>query len=464
MCGLFGVVVTTTKADRRHALALRTLAHFNQKRGSHSYGLWNSKGLLLKQAKDIKSHGLEHVLEIGKTMTKQNDWVMGHTRQATSGAVEDDNAHPFVMDGITLAHNGVVTVDGYTDKDHPVDSARILMASLNHGWVKGMSKVSGSCGLIVTAEEDVYLYRHNQTLCYAQTSWGLLVSSDIDHLRETNWLMGESPWDIYTPDVDKFFNLKQSEYTMDAPCAAYKSTKGYSYGEGYEGDRWPWADDDRYSRKAGSSVKRLTVADTNKAKAIANKLAKAKGTENFVEILRSLSVEDKRKLGDLYHDYIDEEGYPTKDGKPRPWSSDLSGNIIHQGCNTYRYYSDAMTFHGTLMWDTRDKCLWLIDAIEMATLRNMYKGNAGDLDNIANGYYPQGYLLHVLEIMLTAGICQAPSNEESDDAIVGPLATEADPPNVETLVTYNVKDTQPLPVVISDASTTAGPIALPMDL
>lgn len=448
MCGLFGVVVMTDKADRRHAAALRALAFFNKNRGTHSYGLWNNKQQVLKEAKNVMEHGQAHLNTMAKSMKAKGDWVMGHTRQATTGGITDQNAHPFGGEngGAILAHNGVVTVDGYDEKDHAVDSARILIAAAKEGWEKAMSKTQGSCGLIVTDESDIFLYRHSQTLSFARTSWGVLISSDLDHLKNLAFLFGESVWEYFTPKEEHFYNLLKDEYTLHAPCKTYAPVKYQPKGnsKGYpEGEERTVPS---YHRGAATS---LTSQERMAAVALYQDL---KGCSSIADMIQSFDVltqYERRLLGDLFK--VNEH---TSNLLHNRWVSDLSGDTI-----PYTYLSDhsiAKAFFGSLFWDKKEKCLWLIATNEQAELRRLYARNVRDLVQVANGYYPDGLTLLLLEIMVDNKWVPAPSDapkgDDDDDptypiSLRNAVAAEDEAPPVEALqikTPASVKKTQPL--------------------
>jgi hypothetical protein len=238
MCGLFGLYLRNKQplSQNEAEHILRLLAYFSQKRGDDSYGMWSNKGHMIKAPKDIRIDGLDDIKKMAKDLRIAGDWVMGHTRNATHGAINYDNSHPFQMEGLTLAHNGVVTVEGYDDKDHPVDSARILKAVVKEGdWAKAMAKVSGSCGLIVTQGDNVFIYQHNQSLNMINLSWATIILSDSTSLRDLAYMIGvpKDKVEVVYPKDQWFWNVNEGGYTLHAPCKSYTYPKSTTASSDY---------------------------------------------------------------------------------------------------------------------------------------------------------------------------------------------------------------------------------------
>lgn len=190
MCGLVGIVGANLIST--HLDAFTMMLHLDVTRGKDSTGVAFRKTNTKTNRVDVsllKVEGLPYNLyrkfpEIwdskGSMVHKINeryDWLMGHNRAATMGAVNSSNAHPFHHEHIIGCHNGTISAglgflptspkltDGCTDSEK-------IMYALSQGWTlqKIMDTLTGPVALTWwdSKQQTYNLYRNkDRTLCYA---------------------------------------------------------------------------------------------------------------------------------------------------------------------------------------------------------------------------------------------------------------------------------------------------------
>jgi asparagine synthetase B (glutamine-hydrolysing) len=205
MCGLVGIVGANLSS--LHAEAFKWMLHLDVIRGEDSTGIAVRKTFTTKKdrsqvivakAEGHPSNLVRKFPELfdGKgvlhtKMTERFDFLMGHNRFATVGAVNALNAHPFHHGAITGCHNGTIhtglynlpkgdAVNGHTDSEK-------LIYALSRGWSikQVMDTVTGAAAMtwwdagkktfnIYRNKERPLFYTHNDlktVYAYSSEEW-----------------------------------------------------------------------------------------------------------------------------------------------------------------------------------------------------------------------------------------------------------------------------------------------------
>ena len=176
MCGIFGAV---GKIEKSRWMAL---AMYNASRGLHSAGIaYHSNALRIEKIAQHPFRAFNGMLSKGIDRGIEGGVLFGHTRWATMGEINNDNAHPwFTQDKeFVYAHNGHIT-NHKTFGSYEVDSQ-----SLGTGISeKDFSKYQGKIGLCwIDQQKNLFLYKHDQELSMAIKKDVVYFSSDGDHLK-----------------------------------------------------------------------------------------------------------------------------------------------------------------------------------------------------------------------------------------------------------------------------------------
>jgi hypothetical protein len=142
------------------------LAWANRERGTDSLGFFDSSGKMIKAAVDpdeaLAQENITNWLDISENGGEKRpaSWfIAGHTRQATRGAVNRQNSHPFRYGKVIGCHNGMVDAPkGYTvDSQYLFDTLHKAAGDYNKAW----ESVSGYWGIAWFDGEAFYLQSHN---------------------------------------------------------------------------------------------------------------------------------------------------------------------------------------------------------------------------------------------------------------------------------------------------------------
>ena len=205
MCGIIGILSRDGSAAERAMEALRRLEY----RGYDSAGIATlSDGKLDRRRAAGKLSNLRKLLIEAPIPGSVG---IGHTRWATHGAANTQNAHPHVSGPVALVHNGIIenfrelkeemTADGiafYSDTDTEVLAK--LIGTLHDGDLvvavqTALARVRGTYGLMAVAAdapEHVVTARMGSPVVLGLAADGNLISSDpsalLEHTKDVIYL------------------------------------------------------------------------------------------------------------------------------------------------------------------------------------------------------------------------------------------------------------------------------------
>lgn len=252
MCGIVGVMSKRKTGLFSYDMdAFTDMLFADQVRGAHGTGIFydiDGKAKTFKGAMPSSAFlRAEKTPAILEEVMKKSNFVIGHNRHATKGEINFANTHPFIVEDITLIHNG--TLHHHKNmKDVDVDSHAICHSIADVGHLETLKKLDGAFALVWydSKEERLHFIRNTERPLHLIETDNLFIISSEAGLAE--WIIkrrgikGASEpkmcevGQLYTYDIH---TNKLTEETVDirpkyqAFGGKYYPDVDYYYGQSY---------------------------------------------------------------------------------------------------------------------------------------------------------------------------------------------------------------------------------------
>jgi len=171
MCGIFG---GSGKLEKN---ILISLGCQSESRGTDSSGLaWIDKlkrSILVSKVTERGTVAFPVLLDKDIKQASKSNAMIGHTRMASTGKVNTKNAHPFFIDNIVFAHNGVIS--NYEKfGNHDCDSVCLLDGIKERNF----EKFIGSIALVWIENGKLQAYRKGNPIFRGKRGSALYLASE----------------------------------------------------------------------------------------------------------------------------------------------------------------------------------------------------------------------------------------------------------------------------------------------
>lgn len=261
MCGLWGYSSSVSIINLKQVGI--QLALYNEERGKQSWGIYNNKELI----KDIGPIGRE----LWKIPFADKGVMIGHTRAATVGDVNQVNAHPFMFNmknGATVvgAHNGSISnhkeLNEKYKRNLQVDSMQIFAHIADE---LDLSEIEGYGAITFMKEGVLYFSRFNGgSLSIAQIkNGGLIWSSEEFALTKA---LAAANLDYFLYEVKEgriYYFTKDQLWDSEEDIAIESSSKRYQYQrqrsfhDGHYQGQAQWPHQNGGNKSSGNDGKRV---------------------------------------------------------------------------------------------------------------------------------------------------------------------------------------------------------------
>ena len=252
MCGIAGWQIPEESMSKGNLTVLATsLIQSNENRGPDSFGVaYPTDDGRVAIEKDVGKITLK--LDVESILRPT---ICIHTRRATAGVINEKNAHPWAIDGIVAAHNGIIHDHGELNKRHKtkyeVDSQILIHYVANEMPLKDLSGWGAMWWYKTTDPSTIFIARAEMgDLAVAgigknpEKVKGIVFSSD-DVALERALTMAGFPFFMYKVGYGRFYRIadgvywKGGKFPLSQGRITYAggATTYYGRGKGCGGER-----------------------------------------------------------------------------------------------------------------------------------------------------------------------------------------------------------------------------------
>lgn len=274
MCGIGGYITKKDYTLNNHQKGmrkkiLRGLLVANQERGDQSTGVAivdkNNETLIAKEAKPA----IEFVYrcDFNELLTLDHYIAIGHTRQATVGAVNQENAHPFNKKDITGVHNGCVYNWREINSNADVDSEVIfeLLNKHHNNYGVALPKLSGLFAVVwhYNGNDGIYLTRSGNplTVSYVEKLKTYFFSSEERDIKTVLASHLGDEFNLWDPVSDHVYRI-DGRLKITKKEAKFSDERSWDYNKGKKKEK---GKKNVYPQEQSSSLgKTYLLGDKNK--------------------------------------------------------------------------------------------------------------------------------------------------------------------------------------------------------
>jgi hypothetical protein len=246
MCGIVGLI-NRTKQDfwLRDLELFEQMLVINSLRGKDSVGAFstyrNNQVEVVKLGSNVFNLFKCQDWDTFKTRVKSRGrFLIGHNRAATRGAVNTENAHPFVEEKIILVHNGtLLSHEHLSSKVCEVDSNAIAHALSEKSLEEVLPRLHGAFALVWydTEQRKLFAVRNDQRpLCVIRLSDMYVLSSEpgiamlpiMRQDRKVEAVDDVEPWTLFEFAMDGTLTTRKIEKKTEPAWKNYKIAHQYS--------------------------------------------------------------------------------------------------------------------------------------------------------------------------------------------------------------------------------------------